>query len=320
MICRICKFNNNEEYLLVKEKQFGFLDEFNYLKCKNCGCLQITEYPKNLSKYYPKNYYSFSRKVVIEKSKFKRFIKLKITHYITQYKFSFIGFFFYKIFGAGFAGKLKATKVNCNSSILDIGTGSGFNLIRLYNYGFEQLHGIDPYIETEWKYKENIRVEKKDIFDLQGSYDLIMMNHALEHMPHQDKIFAKLYQLLNTEGVLLIRIPLADGYAMRKFGANCVSIDAPRHLYLHSIESLILLADKHNLKLDRYFYDSTDAQFWGSIQFEQNIPKMAKESHYVDPKNSMFSKKEIDRFKREAKRLNNLNDGNIASFYFKKIR
>jgi len=34
-------------------------DEFNYILCANCGCLQIEKAPDDMSKYYPRGYYSF---------------------------------------------------------------------------------------------------------------------------------------------------------------------------------------------------------------------------------------------------------------------
>ena len=34
---------------------------FNTLECANCGCLQIIETPKDLSRFYPTEYYSFQK-------------------------------------------------------------------------------------------------------------------------------------------------------------------------------------------------------------------------------------------------------------------
>jgi hypothetical protein len=58
--CRICGNEDDNQAYQVKEKMFGFRDEFTYFECSICGCLQISEIPENISKYYPLNYYSFS--------------------------------------------------------------------------------------------------------------------------------------------------------------------------------------------------------------------------------------------------------------------
>ena len=49
---------------------FGYRDEFEYLKCAECSCLQIKEIPKNLSKYYPSSYFEKLKKRFLKKQNF----------------------------------------------------------------------------------------------------------------------------------------------------------------------------------------------------------------------------------------------------------
>ena len=77
MKCKICNSGNYSSYE-VKEMMFGFRDKFLYLECLECGCLQIAQIPADMSKYYPKKYFSFSRtipEINNQKSKLKKFIK-----------------------------------------------------------------------------------------------------------------------------------------------------------------------------------------------------------------------------------------------------
>lgn len=46
---------------ILPEMMFGFGEEFAYFECSKCGCLQISEIPVDISKYYPSDYYSFSQ-------------------------------------------------------------------------------------------------------------------------------------------------------------------------------------------------------------------------------------------------------------------
>ena len=57
--CKICSNSCNNLNYLVKERMFGYGDQFSYVECGQCGCVQIKEIPKNISKYYPSHYYSF---------------------------------------------------------------------------------------------------------------------------------------------------------------------------------------------------------------------------------------------------------------------
>ena len=60
MKCSICKNTTNLKEYKVKEMMFGFREEFNYFECSKCKCIQISEIPDNMHKYYPSNYYSFN--------------------------------------------------------------------------------------------------------------------------------------------------------------------------------------------------------------------------------------------------------------------
>lgn len=73
-VCRICGHNKCKKFL-VKEMQFGMQDEFDYYECLSCGCLQISEYPENISKYYPDKYFSYGS------SSKGKFIKEKLNSY-----------------------------------------------------------------------------------------------------------------------------------------------------------------------------------------------------------------------------------------------
>ena len=61
MQCKICYNQEKNKIYYLKEMMFGYNDIFTYFKCSRCGCLQIEKIPKNLSKYYPSNYYSYSQ-------------------------------------------------------------------------------------------------------------------------------------------------------------------------------------------------------------------------------------------------------------------
>ena len=75
MKCRICgNLNDNQEYE-VKEMMLGLREKFTYFQCSKCECLQIANIPSNMSKDYPKDYYSFSPDMQNSKSKLETFFK-----------------------------------------------------------------------------------------------------------------------------------------------------------------------------------------------------------------------------------------------------
>jgi hypothetical protein len=84
-------------------------------------------------------------------------------------------------------------------------------------------------------------------------------------------------------------------------------LDAPRHLFLHTPHSIHLLAQKAGLTVDRIDYDSSFVQFASSEKYLRDIP-------YSDDF-SMFSRKQMRDFSKEAERLNSIGDGDCACFY-----
>lgn len=95
-----------------------------------------------------------------------------------------------------------------------------------------------------------------------------------------------------------------DCWAWENYKTHRVQIDAPRHFFLHTTRSFEVLAEKAGLKIWDIVFDSTEMQFWGSEQYARGIPYMAENSYLVNPKKSIFSAREIKRFRKMAQDLN----------------
>ncbi len=50
--CRICSASGGHEGHRLRERMFGWGDEFDYFKCRQSGCLQIERVPADLAHYY----------------------------------------------------------------------------------------------------------------------------------------------------------------------------------------------------------------------------------------------------------------------------
>jgi hypothetical protein len=60
MTCKICENTQDNKTFKTREMMFGSRKWFLYFHCAKCGCLQIAEFPSNIFKYYPANYYSYT--------------------------------------------------------------------------------------------------------------------------------------------------------------------------------------------------------------------------------------------------------------------
>ncbi|HMP98815.1 MAG TPA: class I SAM-dependent methyltransferase, partial [Cyclobacteriaceae bacterium] len=161
-------------------------------------------------------------------------------------------------------------------------------------------------------------IYKKELKDLDTKYDLIMFNHAFEHMHDHKNILQRVNQLLNDNGRVIIRVPVVN-YAWEKYSTNWVQLDAPRHICVFSEKAITLLAKESDLEIEKIIYDSTAFQFWGSEQYKQNIPLRDPRSYAENPARSIFSTKQIIEYSKQAEKLNQEGKGDQACFILRKM-
>ena len=183
-ICRICGNAEGNAVFFPKEMMFGWREEFEYLECVRCGCLQIVDIPSNLAKYYPSDgYYSYKA----PKKKENPGWVLALRHARTRHwlgENSALGGLLASVSKRNehfdwFRGR----GVRLDSRILDVGCGAGGLLMKLQRDGFTKLLGADPFIEADIDYGNGVCILKKSVEQLEGEYDFIMLHHSFEHMP-----------------------------------------------------------------------------------------------------------------------------------------
>ena len=178
--------------------------------------------------------------------------------------------------------------------------------------------GVDPFIKESLFYQNGVTVLKKDIFELEGQFDLIMCHHSFEHMSQPLKVLKKIHKLLKRDKFVLIRIPVAACFAWRHYGVNWAALDAPRHLFLHTVESIELLSKQAGFKVTDIEFDSTENQFLRSELYLKGIPLKDKVRYLKDPQNSIFSQKQIEEYRAKAIELNNKMQGDQACFFLRR--
>lgn len=295
----------------------GLGEEFMYQKCGSCGSMQLLEVPADLTKYYPtEEYYSFAHGVkTLHPPGILRTAKTKYLLYGTNRLLGSLLSIGYKI--PDFTQWMKELGARLNDAILDVGSGNGMLLNRLYRMGFTNLTGIDPFASEE-KDLGAIKIFKKEIYDLTGHYDVIMMHHVLEHLADPLAALQKAHSLLREGRSLLVRIPVMGNYGWHTYGEFWAGLDAPRHLFIPTEKGMRILAEKAGFAVTKVEYDTVDYLIWCSEQYKNGMSLYEKGSHMIDKKNSAFSKEDIRNFKSILAKENARGNGDTAAYYLKR--
>lgn len=316
MQCKICGNTENNTTYQAKEMMLGYRDTHEYVQCSVCGCLQLKTIPDNLLDYYPSDYYSYSD--VGFPTGLKKFILAQRDYHAVTGKGSLLGKILAKYRPETKLATLQPIGINRDSRILDVGCGAGHLLYALKDAGFQHLLGIDPFNEKRIEYKNGLVIAQQTLEQTEGQWDVIMMHHSFEHISEQQQTLQAAAERLTDNGCCLIRVPTVSSWAWQHYGVNWVQLDAPRHLYLHSVKSMRLLAKQCGLQVKNIVYDSFAFQFWGSEQYEQDIALHDKKSYAVSPDNSSFSLAQIETYTKQANLLNKKKQGDQAAFYLQK--
>jgi hypothetical protein len=123
-------------------------------------------------------------------------------------------------------------------------------------------------------------------------------------MRDQHGSLAMVHKLVAPGGTCCIRIPWVSCEAWERYRSNWVQLDAPRHFYLHSRRSFEHVVTSAGFRIVKLWCDSTGFQFWGSEQYERDIPLYSERSWLVAPERSVFSNEQIEEYERRARDLN----------------
>lgn len=311
--CKICGNVRHNKLYQIRERQLNQGGMFRYVYCNRCGTLQLIDKIRDISLYYPFDYYSFNMSAN-EKKTFN-FLRKICINLILNFPVKLPGKLEEKIWNKFAAIKyLYGCQLNLDSSILDVGGGNGRWLEKLRQYGFKDLTCIDLFCQKSPF--EAVKFMRCDIRELDNSaqFDVITFHHSFEHMQEPENILRKVKELLKKNGVCLIRIPVCECEAWNRYKENWYQIDAPRHYYLYTERALRELCHKCNLQICKVVYDSEPEQFVVS-EYYKNTNLSLKEIRIKINRDKRHKRHSI----KVQNQINKSGRGDQAAFYIKHI-
>ena len=307
--CLVCGNAAGNRILAAREKMIGTLASFDYVHCDACGHLRLVAPPADLGAYYAKGYYSFHARAIPGMRRW--FYRIRTAALLGAG--SAPGRILNRLKPPYYAYWLAKTGLRPGDRVLDVGCGAG-NLLRILQISGLQCTGIDPYLPADAQTPEGEQLRRMDLLAERNTYRAILFNHSFEHVPNPREVLAQAAALLEPGGCVVVRIPLADSFAFFRYGPDWVQWDAPRHLNLFSQDSFRRLAEQVGLHVEQTIHDSDKMQFWGSEEYRRNIFHDSKDSFGHDPRQTLFTKRQLRDYARWSKWLNALNAGDQATF------
>ena len=249
--CRICgaTFDNPESFT-AREVRFGWGDEFEYVRCPKCGTVQIRTIPEDLGIYYSGEYYSLQ---VRSEANDNSLLRSLVRRFVVNYRLK----------GTGLVGRILTriqpdsfewivpNSFNRESSIIDIGCGTGRLVLKLAQCGFKNIGGIEPYIDKDIIYNvggRDVVIKKGTADSLTGKYDVLILSHVLEHVENPDTFVQGLKKLMHPKSYLVVSLPLLSTFAWKEYGIRSLPFaDSPRHLHILTYDGFCDFAAKHGL-------------------------------------------------------------------------
>jgi len=315
MTCRICGNASQNAVFRAREMMLGTREPFSYVQCSRCRCLQIEHIPTDLSPYYPPAYNGFAAPRPRPYAGVGGAVR-KARYRSAVFPDSPLAGLVNGLMPARQYELLGQLGLRRHSRVLDVGCGQGAYLYPLHELGMPHVRGVDPFIPETIEYPNGYRVEKKFLEEVTGPWDLILFNHSYEHVPDPRQTLQTAARLLAADGTCLVRIPTVSSWAWQHYGVDWFQLDAPRHLYLHSVESLTLLAGQVGLRVADIQYDSDSAQFMYSEKYRRGFAMYEPAPDLYGSRLSRKLKKMA--YQRQAETLNRQHLGDQAAFVLKK--
>ena len=211
-----------EDTCLACGEKYTNFDKILY-KCPNCG-LGKTIIPTSLDKgtYHRDNVY------LSEKKQFENI--------------------FQKIVG-------KISKIKNKGNVLEIGSSTGL-LLSLFPGSKWTVQGIEP-SKQAFKISQGqgiptINTTFKNAKLKENFFDVIVLNHVLEHLENPKITLNKIYKVLKKDGILYLSVPNFNSLSAKIYKSNWGYILPKEHTWHFTPQSLSLLLQKNRLEIKEW--------------------------------------------------------------------
>ncbi|MEW6655475.1 MAG: class I SAM-dependent methyltransferase [Aquificota bacterium] len=292
--CLLCGKKGKLMYKDLRDRLFNAPGTWSLMHCPQCDFMWLN--PRPIEDEVGKLYQSYFTHKPIEPSKkkfvnFRKTLKAKILNDTlgydldVEYKNKGLAFLVWLLSKIGplkelVSGSLMWLRAEERGKLLDIGCGNGYFLAQMRDLGWD-VAGVEPDPNAVKVAREEfgLKVFQGTIEEInfpENSFDVITMNHVIEHVLDPIALLSECKRILKPNGKLIVITPNIKSLGHRFFKQDWRGLEPPRHIYLFSSRSLITSAEKAGLKVKKVFTPSKGAYFiWLAsriIKRDGNLP------------------------------------------------
>ena len=220
--CPLCHSDKIKFVLKTKDFTYPKKNEyFTFSQCRDCQAIFQSKRPSvnQIKDYYQEDYqpYKDDYSILV-----RWFIKLRTLLEIKKYN-----------------RLLKNKDSPGGVKVLEIGCARGKYIKSLRDWGGYQVIGVEiDKKSSEYAQKEhNLEVRCGELLSQNfpaNNFDIVIMNHVLEHLYNPLETLKEVHRILRPRGLLLVRTPDSDVIERKLFGKYWSPYEAPRHIILFS--------------------------------------------------------------------------------------
>lgn len=264
--CVLCGNSGDSLYMNLQDVLFGVPGVWSIVKCVKCGHVWLNPAPTRHSlPHVYSNYYthvgdgSINSKFASLKNSLRATILSDCYGYgehVDKTSLSFLGKLLSTVpMAKEFIGmSVMGLEASLRGKLLEIGSGSGKFLAEMRNLGWKVV-GVEPDSQAACiareKYGLDIHVGALEEVALpSNSFDVISMNHVLEHIQNPILLFKECNRILKPGGRLVVVTPNISSCGHMWFKRHWRGLEPPRHLNLFSLSSVKTCAEKSGFKVE----------------------------------------------------------------------
>jgi SAM-dependent methyltransferase len=269
--CDLCGHAGQRKLFPVKDRRYGGPGEFQLVECESCELRYLSPRPiaSTIHAWYPDDYRAYRTPQRSPLDGVKDFFDELWNSYLSRFLSDSYPIYFFAERASQFARPGQPPR------ILDVGCGSGYKLGYLARHGGWQTHGVDFNAQAV----ENARASGADAHLATGDrlpfadnyFDAVMSWHSLEHHYSPSATMREVMRVLRPGGYGIIAVPSGDSLGLRIFRSYWGPLEAPRHLYHFSKQTLTRLMEETGLRVQKVFHDFS---FYGLFLDEEIIESL----------------------------------------------